>query len=87
MHTKDGRNAMSFNGNGKIFVGLHSDIYGSKENLDILFDRLSSLKIFGYKKSDYEQWKLSRGRIEDLSDTEFQELKNIVKGVYNKKIS
>lgn len=87
MHNKDGQNVMTFSGNGTIFAGLHPDIFGGKENLDIFFERLEKMKMFGYKKSDYNHWKLSKGRIEELSDKDFQELKSIVKSVYNKRMT
>ncbi|MBC8359511.1 MAG: hypothetical protein H8E54_11285, partial [Candidatus Aminicenantes bacterium] len=87
IRNKEGTNMMSFNSNGTVFVGLHPDIYGGKSNLDIFFNRLNQLSIFGYEKSDYGHWRLSKRKIEELSDKEFNDLKNIIKNAYEQKLS
>jgi len=83
---KEGQNFITFNGDGTVFVGLRVEMYGGQNDLDVFFDRLNQLSIFKFEKSDdYEHWRWSKGRIEELTDKEFTDLKNIIKDVYESK--
>ena len=81
---KDGKSCFNFYCNGKIKVHLQPHYYGDEGKMNLFLEQLNKIKIFDFNQTDFGHSRLARGLLEDLTDTEFQELKEIVKKVYVK---
>jgi hypothetical protein len=81
---KDGDSCFNFYCNGKIKVHLQPRFYGDEEKMNLFLEQLNKIKIFDFTQTDIGHSRLAKGLLEELTDTEFQEFKELVKKVYVK---
>lgn len=87
IRNKDRKHLMTINENGIIYVSLKEDRFEKKEYLENFLDKLNNLSIFNYNKDkDIGHTRNSQGKINDLTDEEFFQFKEIISAAVTGKI-